>query len=64
VTSQYQAIFKRIGAASTATCCSSLAPVIANVGPIRDDDKIAFCQGCRGERAENVDLDSLYQLVC
>jgi len=64
VTPQYQAIFKGIGAASSATCCSSLAPIIANAGPMSDDDKIAFCQGCQGERAENVDLDSLYQLMC
>jgi len=63
VNPQYKAIFKGINATSS-TCCSSLAPVLANSGPISDSDKVAFCHGCQEETAENVDLESLYQVVC
>mmetsp|Transcript_115037 Transcript_115037/g.298256 ORF Transcript_115037/g.298256 Transcript_115037/m.298256 type:complete len:206 (+) Transcript_115037:73-690(+) len=63
VNPQYKAIFKGINATSS-TCCSSLAPILANSGPISDSDKVAFCHGCQEEMAENVDLESLYQVVC
>merc|ERR1712217_872146 len=60
---QYKAIFKGISATSS-TCCSSLAPILVNSGPIADSAKVAFCDGCQVEKAENVDLESLYQVVC
>merc|ERR1712032_1295401 len=45
VSPQYKAVFKGISVASS-TCCSSLSPILANSGPIRDSAKVAFSHGC------------------